>query len=126
MSEKIILKEDLTKRAYQLSVSVHRLYRMIFFVLGVVEALLVIRFFFKLFGADPGSMFVGFIYFLSSILLAPFFGVFHNTAPAGPGITRIFEPSTLVAAIIYVLLAWGISRLLLIMHSKPLSETKES
>ena len=120
MDEKVIVQEDLTKRAYQLSMRAHRAYRMIYFVLGVVEAFLLIRFFFKLFGANPGSWFVAFIYGGSNILLLPFFGVFRSASPAGPGVTRVFEPSTLVAAIIYALLAWGISRLLLIIRSKPL------
>ena len=120
MHDKVIVQEDLTKQAYELSMRAHRAYRMIFFVLGIVEAFLLIRFFFKLFAANPQSWFVAFIYWVSGVLLIPFWGIFRNMAPTGPGITRIFEPSTIVAAIIYVLLAWGLSRLLLITQSKPL------
>ena len=120
MNDNVTIKEDLTSQPYQLSMRAHRTYQLIYFILGVIETFLLIRFFLKLFGANPASWFTAFVYWVSNIFMLPFYGVFRNTAPAGPGIARVFEPSTLVAAIIYVLLAWGISRLLLIIQSKPL------
>jgi hypothetical protein len=126
MKDTVILQDDVARKsAYELSLRTHRAYRLIYFGLGVIEAFLLIRFFFKLFGANPESWFVSFVYFFSAILLFPFSGTFTRTAASGVGIQNIFEPSTLVAAAIYMLLAWGISRLLLIIRSRPLDETKE-
>ncbi len=126
MEERVVVQEDITKRiAYEVSVRTHRAYRLIYFALGVIEVFLCIRFFFKMFGANPASWFVAFIYLISDILLFPFGGVFLRAAATGPGIQKVFEPSALVAGIIYLLLAWGASRLLLIVRSKPLQEHKD-
>ena len=123
MKESVIVQEDLSKRtAYTLSIHTHRTYRMIYFMLGVIETFLLIRLFFKLFGANPQSWFVYFVYLVSDVLLFPFSGVFQRSAAVGEGIQKVFEPSTVVGAIIYVLLAWGLSRLLLIVRSRPLQE----
>jgi hypothetical protein len=123
MEEKIIVQEDLShKAAYEVTVRTHKTYRMIFFLLGVLEVFLAIRFLFKLFGANPGSWFVAFVYGVSGTLLFPFSGVFRGGSAVGEGIQRVFEPSTLVAMLIYLLVAWGASRLLLIIRSKPLDQ----
>jgi hypothetical protein len=121
MEETVIVQDDLTKKtAYEVSVRTHKAYRLIFFILGVIETFLCIRFFFKLFGANGASWFVAFVYGVSNVLLFPFSGIFQRAAATGPGIQKVFEPSTLVAGVIYVLLAWGLSRLLLIIRSRPL------
>ncbi len=127
MEDTVIVQDDLTRKtAYKLTISTHKTYRMIFFLLAVLETFLGIRFFFKLFGANPGSWFVAFIYFISDVFLFPFWGVFQRGAASGPGVQKIFEPSTVVAGIIYLLLAWGASRLLLIIRSKPVAEGKDN
>jgi hypothetical protein len=124
MEETVIVHEDSLpqKKAYKLTMRAHKAYRLIFFVMGVIQALLAIRFFFKLAGANPLSSFVAFIYGLTGILLWPFSSVFPRNTAAGAGVGRVFEPSTLVACIIYVLIAWGVSRLLLISCSRPVEE----
>ncbi|MDP2586672.1 MAG: YggT family protein [Candidatus Komeilibacteria bacterium] len=86
------------------------------YLLGILEALLVFRFFLKMLGANPGAGFTNFIYDLTGPLVAPFFNVFGITqVTAG----SIFEWTTLLAALVYWLIAWGIIKLLFI--SKPVS-----
>ena len=86
----------------------------IWYIVGIIEILLALRFVLKLFGANTASSFVGFIYNVSGVLTAPFdniFGVTHATS----GQTRsVFEPSILVAAAIYALIGWGIVKLITI------------
>ncbi len=121
MEEKVIVQEDLNHKAgYELTVRTHRAYQLVYFGLGVIETILGIRFFFKLFGANPQSIFVAVIYGVSNVLLFPFSGVFQRAAATGEGVQKVFEPSTIVAGVIYLLIAWGVSRLLLIIRSKPL------
>lgn len=86
----------------------------VWYILGVIEVLLAFRFVLKLLGANPSSGFVDFVYTITGILTAPFdriFGVSSTTA----GSTRsVFEPSILVAAAVYALIAWGIVKLITI------------
>lgn len=122
MEERIVVQEDLTRKSgYEVTVHTHRVYQMVYFVLGVIETVLGIRFFFKLFGANPDSLFVWIIYGVSNVLLFPFSGVFQGSTTVNDAVTvqKMFEPSAIVAGIMYLLLAWGLSRLLLIVRSKP-------
>lgn len=83
----------------------------ILYVLGIIEVLLAFRFILKLLGANIASGFVGFIYTLSSILIAPFSGIFRSYTSPGLVSRSVFEPSTIVAFIVYAIAAWGIVKL---------------
>jgi hypothetical protein len=82
-----------------------------YYFFGALEILLVFRFVLKLSGASPFSTFVGFVYGLSGFFIAPFEGIFHRGFTQGVETTSVFEPSTLVAIIVYAVLAWGIVKL---------------
>lgn len=90
----------------------------IYFLFGVLEILLAFRFVLKLAGASHSSGFVNFIYGLSGVFVAPFNGIFHTSLAEGAETTSIFEPSTLVALIVYALIAWGIVKLIQISSGK--------
>lgn len=82
------------------------------FVLGIIEALLLFRLLFKLLAANPKNAFVDFIYAITNILAAPFFGIFGNVGYNGGGTRYLFEPGTMVAMLVYAFLAVGVLRLL--------------
>lgn len=84
----------------------------IYWIFGVLEVLLAFRLVLKLFGANPGSGFVSWIYNFSAGFVWPFWGIFPNPTTEGAVTTAVFEPATLVAIIVYVLLAWGIAKLI--------------
>ncbi len=86
----------------------------VWYVLSIVEALLTLRFVLKLFGANTASSFVHFIYNVSGVLTAPFDNIFGVTQTAAGDTRSVFEPSILVAAAIYALIAWGIVKLITI------------
>jgi hypothetical protein len=75
-----------------------------YFVLGVLEVVLLLRLFFRLLGAHQGSGFIMFLYNLSHVFVVAFDGIFNDQAVG----SSVFETSTLVAMIVYALLAWGI------------------
>jgi hypothetical protein len=77
-----------------------------YFVLGVLEVLLLLRFIFRLLAANPDNAFVSFLYNLSGVFVGPFNGIFAN--PTLVGSSSVFEFSTLVAMLVYALIAWGI------------------
>ncbi len=84
----------------------------IYFIFGVLEVLLAFRFVLKLTGASLGSGFVSFIYGLTGIFIAPFEGIFRMWFGQGSETASVFEPATLVALIVYAVLAWGIVKLI--------------
>jgi hypothetical protein len=81
-----------------------RITNITYFVLGVLEVILLLRLLLRLLGANEASDFVMFIYNLSHIFVAPFNGIFNDQALG----RSVFELSTLIAMLIYALLAWGI------------------
>lgn len=90
----------------------------IWYILGFIEVLLGLRFVLKLFGANPASGFVDFIYGVSGVLSAPFDNIFGVTSTEAGETQSVFEPSILVAAAVYALVAWGIVKLITI-NQKP-------
>jgi YggT family protein len=85
--------------------------RTIYYIMGVVNVLLLLRLIFQAFGANRGSPVVALIYALSGALLAPFRGIF-GIAAAGES---VIDPAIFVAMIIYALLAKGLVELLYLL-----------
>ncbi len=90
----------------------------IYLIFGILEVLLVFRFVLKLLGANPSSGFVDFVYNLSTVFVAPFTGIFNTSLVNGAVVTSVFEPATLVALIVYALLAWGIVALIRVLSGR--------
>ena len=82
--------------------------RIIWYVAGVLLVLLAFRFVLALLGANPNNQFANFIYSVSHPFVAPFFGLFGYNLHYG--ISR-FETFTLVAMLVYLVVAWGLARL---------------
>lgn len=82
--------------------------RVIWYVAGVILSLLALRFVFALLGANAANGFVDFIYGVTGPLVSPFFGIFNYDFTEG--VAR-FEAFTLVAMLIYALIAYGIAKL---------------
>lgn len=82
--------------------------RVVYYIGGVIISLLFVRLILQLLGANQGSDFVGFIYGLTSIFVAPFYGIFGEPTF---GQSQL-ETSTLVAIIVYALLTVGIAKLI--------------
>ena len=84
----------------------------VYYVLGALEILLAFRLILKITGANPSSGFVNFIYAFSGIFVAPFTGIFHVATTQGNVTTAIFEPATLVAMVVYLILFYGIAKII--------------
>ena len=86
----------------------------VWFVLGIVEALLIIRVVLKALGANPAAGFSQLIYSVTAPLVLPFQGIFPTPATS----RSVLELSALVAIVVYALIAWGIVRLLAILDPR--------
>jgi uncharacterized protein YggT (Ycf19 family) len=78
------------------------------FVVAVIATLIAIRFVLKMLGASQQAEFVAFMYNVTAPLVAPFRGIFPDTAQG----FNVFEASALVAIAIYLLIGWGIVALI--------------
>ena len=81
--------------------------RAVFYILDVIESLLAIRFLLKAFGASSVASFVRFMYSITDPLVAPFRGIFPPAVEQGLAI----DWPTLVAMLVYALIAYLIIRL---------------
>ncbi len=84
----------------------------VYYLLGVLEVLLAFRLVFKLLGANPNSGFVSFIYSLSRVFVTPFSGIFSTATTTGVETVSVLEPATIIAMVVYALVAWGIAKLI--------------
>ncbi|KKT31705.1 MAG: hypothetical protein UX04_C0002G0273 [Microgenomates group bacterium GW2011_GWF2_45_18] len=90
----------------------------LYFILGTVEILLSFRLILKLMGASLSSSFVRFIYGLSGIFTLPFDGIFRKGFSQGIETTSVLEPATIVAMLVYAVLAWGIVALVRVLSGE--------
>lgn len=94
------------------SSSTKPLYRgtqIVWYILGLIELLLLFRFALKLLGANAEAGFTSFIYGITHIFVSPFLSVFNISQVEG----SIFEWTTLLAMLVYWVVAAGIIKLLL-------------
>jgi len=82
--------------------------QIVWYILGLLEALLAFRFVLKLFGANPGAGFTDLIYTLTYPFTLPFSSVFGTSQVAG----SIFEWTTLLAMVVYWLVALALLKVL--------------
>lgn len=92
--------------------------RLVYFSFGALEIFLAFRLILKLMGASVLNAFVGLIYGLTGVFVLPFEGIFRKGFTQGVETTSVFEPSTLIAIIVYAVLAWGIVILLRIFSGE--------
>jgi hypothetical protein len=92
--------------------------RIIYYIAGLIIALLALRIVLLLLAANEGSPFVDFVYGLSGIFAWPFYGIFSYQPSYGHS---TFELSSIVAIIVYALVAAGLAKLFTITSHR--SET---
>src|SRR4029079_18290327 len=95
--------------------SFHAVAYLVYFFFGLLEVLLGFRLVFKLTGANPLSGFVRFMYSATQPFVFPFEGIFRKGYTQGVETTSVLEPSTLVAMVVYALIAWGIVKFVAIL-----------
>lgn len=82
--------------------------RVVWFIIGLINAIIALRFIFLLLGANRGAGFTDFIYSASAPFVAPFVGIFGEPVYG----ESVFEVSSILAIVIYLLIGWGITKLI--------------
>jgi hypothetical protein len=78
--------------------------RVVWYIVGFIIVLLVLRLVLLLLGANDNNAFVGFVYALSGVFAWPFYGIFSYQPAYGQS---VLEVSSLVAIAVYALVGWG-------------------
>jgi YggT family protein len=94
---------------------ISRIIQVMWMLFGFLEALIGIRIVLKLIGANPGAFFTQVIYGLTDLFLWPFAGI---TPDPGVGAFQL-EISSIIAMIVYGLIAWGLTRLIWVLFYHP-------
>lgn len=101
-------KGEAPQKVYEKKKAIFRVNQIIWFILGFIEVLLAFRFVLRLLGANPFIGFTNLIYSVTMPLAAPFSGILGVTISGNFAI----EWSTIIAAIVYFIVASGLIYLL--------------
>ena len=82
--------------------------QIVWYLFTLLEIVLIFRLVMRFVGANPSAGFTSFIYAVSGPFVQPFIAVFRPTLVAG----QVFEWTTLLAIVVYYLIAWGLTSLL--------------
>ena len=99
--------------------SSYRLVQAIWLLFGIVEGLLAIRFILKVLGANPAAGFATFIYSATDPFVAPFNNLFGTPASGG----SVLELNTIIAIVVYMLVAWLIVKVVWLLAGESRSAT---
>ncbi len=96
--------------------AVARIGNMVYFLFGALEMLLAVRVILHLVGANADNGFANFINGLSAPFLVVFSSLLKNPVLST---TAVLEVTTIIAMIVYAMLAWLLSRLIWLALSRP-------
>ena len=96
--------------------------QVVWLLLSIFEALLALRFVLKLIGANPASPFAAGLYGFTGLFLAPFTSLIGAPALGG----MVLEVSTLIAMLVYGLIAWAVERIIFVIFYRPRGPVTET
>lgn len=102
------IKIEPVQQVFNKKKKIFRAYQLIWYILAVIEILLGFRMALKAVGANAMSDFASLIYVISSPLAVPFSGILPSTISG----ESIIEWSTIIAAVVYALIAYGLIHLM--------------
>ncbi len=103
------------QKVFEKKKTIFRFYQVVWYVLTFIEIMLAFRVTFKAIGANPFSGFVSLVNAITDPLTIPFAGILRTSASG----SSVIEWSTIVAAVVYFLLALGLVSLL--QFAKPVT-----
>ncbi len=108
VGDQVVERTSVQTRATSSVKGINKSIQVVYYIEGVLLALLALRFVLRMLGASPASLFVNFIYQLTYPFVFPFLGMFRTQW--GYGIARL-EFETLIAIAAYAILFWIIAGL---------------
>jgi len=97
-------KGEAPQKVYDKKKTIFRFDQVVWYILGLIEVLLVFRLALKALGANPQAGFTSIVYSLTNWLVVPFRGILGVFVSGN----SIVDWSTVIAAIVYLVVAWGL------------------
>jgi len=85
--------------------------RIIGLIIGIIDAILILRLVLKLLGASPENVIVSGIYSITQPLVGIFEGIFAQIPLPSINATAVFEPATVIAILVVGLIGWVLQRI---------------
>jgi YggT family protein len=89
--------------------------QLIWLLLCLLEAAIALRVVFKLIGVNAANPFATLLYNVTNLFVAPFASL--TGAPSAGGM--VLEISSILAMIVYLLIAWGLERIVYVLFYRP-------
>jgi hypothetical protein len=89
--------------------------QIIWLLLTLLEAAIALRIVFKLIDVNPANLFATLLYDLTNFFLFPFSGLIGTPSAGG----MVLEISSIIAMIVYFLIAWGVERIVNVIFYRP-------
>ena len=89
--------------------------QLVWLLVGLLGALIALRFVFKLIGVNAANPFATLLYKVTDFFVAPFVSL--TGAPAAGGM--VLEISSVIAIIVYLLIGWAIARAIYVLFYRP-------
>jgi len=89
--------------------------QIIWLLLGLLEAALALRFVFKLIAVNAANSFAALLYNMTNLFVAPFASLVGAPTAAG----MVLETSTLIAMVVYMLIGWGLVKIVDVALYRP-------
>ncbi len=96
--------------------------QVIYLIFSIIEILIAIRFVLRLLAANPAAGFASFIYGVTAPFVAPFEGLFGTPGYNG----SVFDLNSIVAIVVYAIIAWLLVRLLWLLLGEPRSAVRST
>ena len=104
-----------TEAGREQRITTFKVTQLIWLLLGLLEAALALRVVFKLIGVNAENLFATLVYNVTGLFVAPFASLVG--APQAGGM--VLEISTIIAMLVYLLLAWGLERIVYVLFYRP-------
>jgi len=102
------IKTEHPQKVFEKKKKIFRFNQVVWYILVFIEVLLIFRAGFKAIGANPSSGFVSLIYSITDVMVVPFQGIIGSVISGN----SVIEWASVIAGIVFALIAWGIVYLL--------------
>lgn len=107
-----------SKQIFEEKKAIFRLYQLVWYLLALVETLLIFRFVLLALGANPLNGFVSFVYAITDPMTLPFVGMLPELSQG----SLVIDWASIVAIVVYALIAYALVHLVQML--RPVSRTE--
>ena len=109
------VRTTLHEQGREQRVATFKVTQVVWLLLGLLETVIGLRVIFKLIAVNGANSFAALLYNVTNLFVAPFTSLVK--APASGGM--VLEISSIIAMVVYLLIAWGLERIIYVLFYRP-------